>query len=100
MIPTILAWLVVLVTVPLAWFVAWRLWRLTISQPQLRVLRERALLSGHSALVISIFAATFLNNGMAQPVLNPEQTMILTRTAILSLAIPPIRWLLLYRNGG
>lgn len=99
MIPTILAWLVILVAVPFNWFVAWRLWRLARSEPNLRVLRERALTAAHTAVVVTVFAVVFLNNGMEIPLLNVEQTQLLTRTAILSLVIPPLRWWLLYRNG-
>ena len=99
MIPTILAWLVILIAVPLTWFVAWRLARLSMGEPGLRVLRERALSSVHSALVVSVFAGVFLNNGMAEPLLDSFLTMVITRVAILSLIIPPIRWLFLYQNG-
>lgn len=98
--PDLLARSVIRVAVPVNWYVVWRLWRLSRSRPQLGVLRERMFVALALAVVVTIFALVFLNNGMEVPILNLEQTQLLTRTAVLSLAIPPLRWLWQYRNGG
>ena len=97
MIPSILAVLVVLVALPLLWYVAVRLLSEVRRSPEIGVLRERAFLALVLALVVTVFAAVFLNNGMAEPILDSHATMVLTRAAILALSIPALYWWKLYR---
>lgn len=99
MIPVILAWLVVLVALPLNWYVTFRLDRLSRANPDVRVLRERSYVAVSLALVVTIFAVVFLNNGMEFPILDLVTTQLLTRGAILGLALPALLWLWIYRNG-
>lgn len=98
-VPTLLAWLVVLVVMPLNWYVTVKLIYLSRSNPDSRVLRERAFVSVGLSVVVSVFAFVFLNNGMDIPVLNNVQTQLVTRAAVLGLALPALYWLYLYRNG-
>lgn len=97
--PNVLAWLVILLAVPVHWIMVWRLWHLSRARPDLRVLRDRAETALGLAVVVSLFALVFLNNGMEVPFLDPFATMVITRSAILALSIPALRWLWLYRNG-
>ena len=94
----LLAWLVILVAVPLHWIVAALLWRRSTARPDIAVLRERTVSGVALALVVTIFALVFLNNGMEVPILDPPATQLLTRTAILSLSIPALLWIWLYRQ--
>jgi hypothetical protein len=96
--PLFLAALVIFVTVPLNWMVVTRQWRLLRRHPDNRVLRERFLLAVVLTAVISVFAIVFVNNNLAQPILSPVQTMIVTRTAMLALSLPALYWLSLYRG--
>lgn len=97
--PEVLAWLVILVALPLNWYVTIRLILLTRANPGLRVLRERTYVSLALSMIVSVFAFVFLNNGMNEPVLNSEATQLITRSAVLALALPAAYWLYLYRNG-
>lgn len=99
MIPVILAWLVVLVAFPLNLAATVVLIRLTLTHRDSRVLRERAYVAIALLMIVGVFAAVFLNNGMEFPVLNDEATRLVTRTAVLALALPAAYWLWLYRNG-
>lgn len=97
--PVLLAWLVVLVAFPLNWYVTVKLALLLGANPDVRVLRERLYVSIGLSVVVSVFAFVFLNNGMDIPVLNNVQTQLITRAAVLGLALPALYWLYLYRNG-
>lgn len=99
MIPDILAWLVVLVAFPLNLAATFVLIRLTRANPDARVLRERAYVAIALLLIVGIFAFVFLNNGMEFPVLDNDATRLVTRSAVLGLALPAAYWLWLYRNG-
>lgn len=99
MIPTVLAVLVVLVALPLNWFVTLKLWRLARLAPEIGVLRERALVALALALIVTVFAVIFLNNEMPVPLLDVEATRIITRSAMLALSLPALYWLFLYRDG-
>lgn len=94
----LLAYANVLIAVPLNWYLAWRLWSISWQHPSIGALRERAFLAVHLAIVVTIFAIVFLNNGMEQPILDVPTTQLITRAAILSLTIPALRWLWLYRQ--
>lgn len=97
--PVLLAWLVVLVAMPVNWYVTIKLAMLSGANPEVRVLRERLYVSIGLSVVVSVFAFVFLNNGMDIPVLNNVQTQLITRAAVLGLALPALYWLYLYRNG-
>lgn len=99
MIPVVLAWLVVLVAFPLNLIATIRLVRLTYAHPDSRVLRERAYVSVALVLIVGVFAFVFLNNGMEFPILDLVTTQLLTRGAILWLALPALYWLWLYRGS-
>jgi ABC-type molybdate transport system permease subunit len=94
--PAVLAWLNILLAVPVNWIVLVGLWQISRSNPGNRVLRERMFLALVLAPVVTIFALVFLNNGMEQPPLGLPQTQVLTRVAILALTIPALYWLSLY----
>lgn len=96
--PEVLAWLVVFVAVPLNWVVVVALFRLLRMHTENRVLRDRFLVAGMLASVVTIFGIVFINNGLEVPPLGVPQTQVITRLAILSLAIPAIYWLTLYRR--
>lgn len=97
--PAILAWLNVFIAIPIAWIVAVMLGRLLQKQPDNGVLRERFLLQGMLAIVVSLFAIVFINNGMEEPrPMGVPQTQVITRLAILSLTIPAIYWMVLYQR--
>lgn len=97
--PALLAWLNVFIAVPIAWTVAIMLFRVSRSQPDNGVLRERFFGQVMLASVVSIFAIVFINNGMEEPrPMGLPQTQVITRLAILSLTIPAIYWIWLYRN--
>lgn len=98
-IPVLLAWGVILIALPLNLLSTIVLVRLTIKHRDSKVLRERAYVAFALLLIVSIFAAVFLNNGMEFPVLNNEATQLVTRSAVLALALPALYWLYLYRNG-
>lgn len=95
---TLLAVLVVVVAVPLNWYVTFRLWRLSRSAPRVRVLRERAIVALALAVIVTVFAAIFMNNELTPPPLGPDATRILTRCVLLVMSVaPPVYWLWLYR---
>lgn len=99
MIPTVLALLVVVLATPLNWYVTAKLWRLSLASPDLRALRERAVAALALALIVTVFAVVFVNNEMKPPPLDNDATKLLTRGALLALAvIPDLYWLRLYRR--
>lgn len=97
--PSILAVLVIFVAAPLHWVVFFRLWSRARQYPEVRVLRDRTLTALALALIVTIFALVFLNNGMETPILDLFGTQLLTRSAILALSIPALYWLWLYRKS-
>lgn len=96
--PAILAWLVIFIAIPLNWAVVIALLRLLHTQPENRILRDRFIVAAFLATVVTIFGAVFVNNDLVPPPFTPPQTMVVTRLAILALAIPAIYWLVLYRT--
>lgn len=96
--PVLLAWGVILIAFPLNLAATLMLFRLTRRYPDSVVLRERGYVSGALLLVVATFAVIFINNGMDIPVLNSEATQLITRTAVLALALPALYWLYLYRS--
>jgi hypothetical protein len=97
-VPAILAWLVIFIAVPVNWLVVAGLLRLSRGQPSNRVLRDRLLVAAMLSVVVTVFGVVFVNNGMESPPLGLPQTQVLTRVAILALAIPALYWLSLYRR--
>jgi hypothetical protein len=81
----VLAVLVVLVAVPLSWLVTVILWRLARQSPGTWVLRERAIIQTAVAILVTVFALIFLNNGMEVPFFDNEATRLITRVAVLVL---------------
>jgi ABC-type sulfate transport system permease subunit len=99
--PDILTLLVVLVAAPLNWYVTYLLWRISRADPDGDALRIGAVLSTCVALIVTVFALIFLNNGLVNPVLTSQDTMIVTRAALLVLSVVPAAiWLRWYRGNG
>lgn len=99
-VPTVIAYLVALVALPLNWFVVVRLWRLSLFTPRIRVLRYQAILATALAVIVTIFAIVFLNNDLATPVLPGDVTKLVTRSAVLVWSVVPAGyWLWLYRKA-
>ena len=94
-----LAFLVVFVTVPLNWYVTYRLWRLSRANRDVRVLHERAITSTALSVIVTVFGLVFLNNGMTNPILDATATRLITRTATFALTLPAAYSLWLYRGG-
>ena len=95
---TALAWSVVLVT-PLLWVGTVLLLRLYRAAPDNGVIRAQLLSTEFAATVVTVFGLIFLSNDMKPPALSLPETQIITRLAILSLAIPVIYWIALYRRA-
>lgn len=98
MIPTLLAYAVIAIALPLNWVVTIRLWLLSESMRDNQVVRERAIVALALALIVTLFSIVFLNNEMDAPFLTVEQTQLLTRSAVLALSIPALYWLFIYRD--
>jgi small neutral amino acid transporter SnatA (MarC family) len=99
--PTILGALVLVIGAPLNLYVTFKLWRLSRERPQLRVLRERALVAFAVLVVVVVFGLIFLNNDLDAPILTFDQTKLYTRAVMLFVAVGPASyWLYLYRVKG
>jgi hypothetical protein len=95
----VLAYLVLLVGVPLNIYVFVKLRALSSCHPEIRVLRERAIVAGVVLLVVVLFSFIFLNNDLDAPALSFEETKVITRLALLVLAtVPASYWLFIYRG--
>lgn len=94
---TVLAYLVILVAVPINWYAVWKIARLYRKAPHLGVLRDRLIVAVALAIIVTVFGIVFLNNELTNPVLSTNQTRLLTRTAVLGLTLPPLYWLWKYR---
>lgn len=98
--PSDLAVLVAVIGVPLNWYVTWRLWRLARANPEIQVIRDRAVSATALAVVVTVFALIFLNNDLVPPAVSFDATKWLTRSVMLAAAIvPPVYWLWLYRRA-
>lgn len=96
---SILAVLVLVVGIPLNLYVTLRLIGLATSSPGIRVLRERAIVAVCVLVVVVVFGAIFWNNDTIPPVLGLDVTKVVTRLAVLIVAIvPACYWLLIYRG--
>jgi len=99
-IPGLLGLLTLVVGVPLNLYLTIRLWRVARANPDLRVLRERAITASAVLLLVLVFGLIFLNNDAIPPWLAGEQTKLLTRLAMFLASVAPAAyWLWLYRPG-
>lgn len=97
---SVLAVLVLVIGVPLNVYVTLRLWRLSKVSPQLRVLRERAIVAACVLLIVVVFSAIFLNNDTVPPFFGLDVTKVITRAAVLVVAVVPAAyWLRIYRDA-
>lgn len=86
------------VGVPLNVYVTARLHRLSREAPDAKVLHERALVAAIVLVVVIVFGLIFVNNDQSIPFLTGEVTKLITRAAVLALAIiPAIYWLRISR---
>lgn len=97
--PTLIALAVLIVGVPLNLYVTIRLWRLAGARPRLRVVRDRSIVSATVLVIVVVFGLIFLNNDWTPTFLSGDTTKIITRLAILVLAVVPASfWLWIYRR--
>ena len=96
-----LAWAVLLVGVPLNVTVTILLMRKWRQAPSLRVLKERCIVSLVLTFVLLFFGVIFVNNDQTVPPIGLDATKVITRLAMLGLAIiPAVGWLVIYRKSG
>jgi hypothetical protein len=92
--PDILSMLVVVIAAPLTWLVALLLWRLSNRDSSIRLLRAHAVAALALAIIVSVFAAIFVNNGLVPPPLDTPTTQIVTRGTLLIVStISALYWL-------
>lgn len=77
---------VLLIALPINWYVTFRLLRLVWMSPDIQILRERATVAGGLSVLITVFALVFANNDLDMPVLDAEGTRLVTRTAMLAVS--------------
>ena len=95
---TVLGVLILVVGVPLNIYVFLKLRELSTNAPGVRVLRERAHLAFVILLVVLVFGLIFVNNDLIQPVVTGEATKLITRLAVMVLAVvPACYWWWTYR---
>lgn len=96
-----LAWATVLFAVPLNVIAACFLLRMTHKAPHLRVLRERFITAVAITLVVLFFGVIFVNNDQTVPPIGVDATKVITRAAMLGLALVSAGgWLWIYRAHG
>lgn len=94
-----LAWVVLLVGVPLNVITTMLLLGKSRQAPGLRVLRERFITALVVTIVVLFFGVIFVNNDREVPWLGLDATKLITRFAMLGMAvIPAVGWLLIYRR--
>ena len=97
-VPEMLTVLTIGVALPLNWIVTILLWRVTRAAPDVRVLRERAIVALSLSLIVTVFVLIFLNNDLKPSPLDFESTKFVTRGVLLAMSvIPALIWLRLYR---
>lgn len=95
----VLAWLTLLVGVPLNVLASYLLFRQWRRAPHLRVLKERFIFAVAVTFLVALFAVVFVNNDQVPPPINLASTKILTRAAMLTVAlVGAVGWLRLYRS--
>jgi hypothetical protein len=99
--PGIFTILIVLVAMPLNWYVTFILWRASRADPKGEALRVTAVLALCVAIIVTIFAIIFVNNSLGAPFLITYETQIVTRGSLLLLStVPALYWLRWYRRNG
>lgn len=97
----LVSWLAVatlVIGVPLNLYVTARLWSLWLGDRRNAVLRERAIAALIVLITVFVFGLIFLNNDLPVAPVSFDDTKIVTRLAILGLAVVPgCYWLYLYR---
>jgi hypothetical protein len=97
--PMLLGWLVLVIGVPLNLFVVGMLLRKSRARPDLRVLRERFITAVVILALVLVYGLIFVNNDTIPPPFDLATTKLITRLAMLGLAIVPASiWLWLYRK--
>lgn len=95
--PHVLALVTLWVGVPLNMIVTIMLWRRSRAYPEIRVLRERFIVAVAVLVLVLVFGLIFLNNDRLPPLLTTDATKLITRAAVLIVAIvPACYWLILY----
>lgn len=98
--PNVVALVVLLVGIPLNVAVTFLLYQAYRDRPHNRVLRERFIAELSVLLLIVVFVIIFLNNDSLVPLVTTETSKLITRLAMLAVAvIPASYWLYLYRKG-
>jgi hypothetical protein len=97
----VLAWLTLALGVPLNVTTAFLLRQKSRQAPHLRVLKERFIVSVITTVVVLTFGLIFVNNDQLVPPLDVDTTKLITRLAMLGIAIiPAASWILIYRALG
>jgi hypothetical protein len=99
--PNLLALAVLFIGVPLNAIVTVMLLRRARANPTIKVLHERMVVSAVVLLLLVVFGLIFLNNDTLPPPFNTDLTKLITRFAMLVIAlVPPGYWLWLYLFDG
>jgi hypothetical protein len=97
----VLAWVTLVVCVPLNVAATLLLLKTSRKAPSLRVLRERYIVAAITTFVVLFFALIFVNNDQTIPPLSIDTTKIVTRIAMIAMGtVPAVGWILLYRAIG
>lgn len=95
----VLAWLTLLVGVPLNALAAALLLKQWRAAPHLRVLRERFVVAVAVTFLVLFFGIIFVNNDQTIPPVSVDATKLITRTAMLAVAlVVGVGWLWVYRS--
>lgn len=98
--PNVIALVVLVIGIPLNIAVTFLLYQAYRSRPGNRVLRERFVAELAVLLLVMVFVIVFLNNDSSVPPIETEVTKVITRLAMLGMAvIPASYWLYLYWKG-
>lgn len=100
----VLAAATIVIAVPLVWTVWW-LVRSLAKRRRSRtgnggneVLKWQVRVVRGLALIVTVFGVVFINNDLAIPLLNLDQTRVLTRSTVFVVAVDvAVAWLRLYR---
>lgn len=99
-VPAVLAILTLFAGAPLNLYVTLMLRRLHVGHPN-PILRVLIAVWMMVTLVAFVFGLIFVNNDLTPPIIAGDVTKIITRGAILALAVVPALWLLwIYRGDG
>lgn len=98
--PNVIALVVLVIGIPLNIAVTFLLYQAYRQRPGNRVLRERFVAELAVLILIVVFVMIFLNNDTSVPPIETEVTKVITRLAMLGMAvIPASYWLYLYWKG-